>query len=69
MKIIDIYPKDVFVNVELSLAEVEYLVVVLNKAQLRYDSEKPTEVKAIEFVKDRFFPMLNSIVEENKDGS
>jgi len=69
MKIIDIYPKDVFVSVELSLAEVEYLVVILNKAQLRYDSEKLMEVKAIEFVKDRFFPMLNSIVEENKDGS
>jgi hypothetical protein len=66
MKIVDIYPKDFYVTVELSLKEVNKIIVALDKSQIKYDSKNPQEIEAVEFVKSEFFPLLNRLYEENK---
>lgn len=66
MKIVDLYPKDVCVTVELSMREVGKILMALNKAQLNFDGKNPQEIEAVEFVKGQFFTMLDRLYEENK---
>ncbi len=66
MKILEIYPKDFYITVELSLREVHKILVALDGSALVYNGKKPEEKEAVEFVKDNLYPMLERLYEENK---
>lgn len=66
MKILDLYPKDFYVTMELSLKEINFLLTALDRAELKFDGKNPQELAAVEFVKNQFFIILNRLYEENK---
>lgn len=66
MKILDLYPRDFYVTVELSLKEVGKILLALEKAELKFDGSKPQEMDAVQFVKETFFSQLDQLYEENK---
>ncbi len=67
MKIVDLYPKDICVTIELSLREVGKILTALNRAELKFDGKNPQEIEAVEFVKGSFFQILDRWYEENKN--
>ena len=69
MKIIDVYPKDVHVVIELSLSEVKMLLDALDRAELRYSGEKPEEVESTKFVAEMFYSTLSKLMEDVKNES
>jgi hypothetical protein len=66
MRILDLYPRDFYVTMELSLKEVGKILMALEKAELKFDGKNPQEIEAVEFVKNDFFNQLNRLYEENK---
>ena len=66
MKILDLYPRDFYVTVELSLKEVGKILMVLDKAELKIDGKNPQEIEAVQFLKETFFKQLDLLYEENK---
>jgi hypothetical protein len=66
MRIIDLYPRDFYVTVELSLKEVGKLLLALEKAELKFDGKNPQEMEAVQFTKETFFTQLDALYEENK---
>lgn len=66
MRILDLYPRDFYVTIELSLKEVGKLLMILDKAELRIDGKNPQEIEANQFLKEIFFRQLDSLYEENK---
>ena len=66
MKILDLYPRDFYVTVELSLKEVGKILMVLDKAELKIDGKNPQEIEAAQFLKETFFKQLDLLYEENK---
>jgi hypothetical protein len=60
MKIIDIQPKDIYVNIELSLSEIDNISLALSKSVC-----SSTEEKAIANLVD-FSKMLNDVLEDIK---
>ena len=62
MKIIDIQPKDIYVNIELSLAEVDDVSLALSKSKIISDSDIE---KASNTLTD-FSKMLNEVLENVK---
>ena len=66
MRVVDIYPRDFYVTVELSLKEVGKILTALEKAELKFDSKKHEEIEAVEYVKGTFFKTLDQLYEENK---
>ena len=66
MKILDLYPRDFYVTVELSLKEVGKILMVLDKAELKFDGKNPQEIEAVQFLKETFFKQLDLLYEENK---
>jgi hypothetical protein len=66
MRVVDIYPRDFYVTVELSLKEVGKILKALEKAQLNFDSKNREEIEAVEYVKGTLFRTLDQLYEENK---
>jgi len=66
MRVVDIYPRDFYVTVELSLKEVGKILMALEKAQLNFDSKNREEIEAVEYVKGTLFRTLDQLYEENK---
>lgn len=66
MRVLELYPKDFYVTMELSLKEINKIRIALSKAELIFDGKKPEEKEAVGFVKDQFYPMLDRLYEENK---
>jgi hypothetical protein len=66
MRVIDLYPRDFYVTIEISLREVQKIVTALGKAELKFDGTVPHEVEAIQFIKEQFYPLLETLYEENK---
>jgi hypothetical protein len=66
MKILDLYPRDFYVTMELSLKEVGKLLMVLDKSELKIDGKNPQEIEAAQFLKETFFRQLDALYEENK---
>lgn len=66
MRVVDLYPKDICVTLELSLKEIEKVLLVLDKAELKYDGKNPKEIEAVQFVKEQFFTQLDRVYEDNK---
>ena len=69
MRILDVYQKDTFVMMEMSLVHIEQLVGFLDHCQMIYDGEKEPEMKKAEkYVNDVFFKTLADLLEEAKPG-
>ncbi len=66
MRVVDLYPRDVYATVELSMKEVGKILIALGKAELKFDGKNPQEIEAVEFVKGDFFRTLDRLYEENK---
>ncbi len=60
MKIIDVQPKDIYVNIELSLSEIDNISLALSKSVCNSIEEKATTT-LIDFSK-----MLNDVLEDIK---
>lgn len=70
MKIVSVEARDVYVTMDMSLQEINYLMDFLDKSVVEYNGdEEPEMKKADSFIKERFFPMLNQLTEELKHGS
>ena len=69
MRILDVYQKDTFVLMEISLDHIEQVVEFLDHCQMTYDGEKEPEMKKAEkYVNDVFFKTLADLLEETKPG-
>lgn len=60
MKIIDIQPKDIHVNIELSLTEIDEISLAISKSKILVDSDQ--DVKEASKVLTDFFDMLNDVL-------
>ena len=69
MRILDVYQKDTFVMIEMSLDHIEQLVEFLDHCQMTYNGEKEPEMKKVEkYVNDVLFKTLVDLLEEAKPG-
>ncbi len=69
MKILEVYPKDVYVKTEFSLKQIALLAEFLNNSVVQYSSEdKPALHEAVSYVKDDLFPKLDSLLTDMQQG-
>jgi len=69
MRIIDVYQKDTFVVLELSLIQLEHLVKWMSRAESSYDGEKEPEMRiAGDYVVKEFYRGLLDLGEKIKPG-
>lgn len=66
--IVRIAPKDIFVNIEMSLAEVRMLHQALAIATIDYNGNAEKEKVAATYAKSTFFPFLDDLLEEVEHG-
>ena len=67
MKVLDVYPKETVIVMEVSLTHVEQIVKFLDKCVMEYDGEKEPEMKeAAEYVDGIFFKALYDLVKQLK---
>jgi hypothetical protein len=65
MKVLNVAPKDVYVTIEISLESLKLLKEALSISEIKYNSkEKPEDAKAAAFLKDTFFPFLDTTIED-----
>lgn len=64
MKIVDIQPKDIYVNIELSMAEIDDLSLAISHSKILVDSN--LKIKQASKVLTDFFDMLNNVLESVK---
>lgn len=64
MKIIDIQPKDIHVNVELSLTEIDEISLAISNSKILVDSDP--RIKEASKVLTDFFDMLNDVLSKMK---
>lgn len=71
MKILDIYPKEIHVVLELEFSEVMKLQKALSMVTINYNSTIEDEREAANFLTNGFFPNINDLVQKvtgKKDG-
>lgn len=69
MRVLDIRPQGIYVVVEFSAEQLEYLVDFLGASKCVYDSEKnPKMDKAVSYVTEEFFPNIDKVLEDVKEG-
>jgi len=69
MRILKVYSKETFVEIELSMAQVRHILNFLDKSRVEYNSkEEPSMVDATEYVKNDFFKTLSVIYDEFDKG-
>lgn len=64
MKIIDIQPKDIHVNIELSLTEIDEISLAISNSKILVDSDP--RIKEASKVLTDFFDMLNDVLSKMK---
>ena len=64
MKIIDIQPKDIYVNIELSLAEIDKISLALSHSKILVDSD--LTIRQASRILTEFSSMLNDVLESVK---
>jgi len=69
MKILSIEPKDIYVTFELSVAEIEKLLIGLGLTKIEYDGKNEEEKEAALYIEKTFFPELERIMKEIKNES
>lgn len=59
---IDMYPKDIHLNIEFSLKELISLKLTLDHANIEYNSEEsPEMVESAKILNDRIYPFLDHL--------
>lgn len=67
MKIVSVYPKDVYVTFEMSIKQAGMILDALELAEIKYDpKDNPKILEAVEYLKTDFFKTLNEVVDEVK---
>lgn len=66
--IIRIAPKDIFVNIEMSLKEIKMLHQALAIATIDYDGNIEKEKEAATYAKSTFYPFLDDLLEDIRHG-
>ena len=67
MRVLNIYPKDVYVQFEISIDQIEMVLDASEKIKIIYDSkEEPKITKAVEYFTNDFLKTLNEVVEDVK---
>jgi len=66
MKVLQIAPKDIYVTLEISLTEMESLLIALENAIIEYDGKDIRVARAVKYLTKEFQPMLDKIVEDLK---
>ena len=67
--VLRIAPKDIFVNFEMSLAEVRLLHQALAIATIDFNGNVEKERVSATYAKSTFFPFLDDLIEEIEHGS
>lgn len=67
MRIVKVQPKDTSITFEIMLSDIENLVHALDVCTIEPKTEK--EKAGFSFLTNVFFPMMNDLVEDLKDGS
>ncbi len=70
MKVLKIYSKETFIEIEFSMKQIKHILNFLDKCSVEYSSkEEPLLVEASEYVKNDFFKTLDSLHEQfEKEG-
>jgi len=69
MKVLKVYSKETFVEIELSMINVKHILDFLDKSRVDFNSrEEPEMVEATNYVKNGFFKTLSSIHDEFEKG-
>jgi len=63
MKILRIYPKDVYIQFEMGIKDAVKLLNILEGIKVNYDKEKPGMAEAAEYL-NVFYKTLDEVVEE-----
>jgi hypothetical protein len=69
MKILDIYPKDIYVVCEFSSKDIEKLHKALGLTKINYDGKDKEEAEAVRYLTEAFFPAINEIMRKLKNES
>ena len=69
MKVVGIIPKHIVIGVEFTPEELNYIRWFLDNASVDFNGENDFEDAAQKFVIKEFFPMLEGVTKELKDGS
>jgi len=68
-EIIDIFPKDVHTRLEFSQQQVKYILDFLGRCTIEYNGEEePDMAKAVDYVKNDFFKILEKVEGHMKGG-
>ena len=67
--VLKVAPKDIFVNIEMSLKEVKKLHQALAIATIDYNGNVEKEKVAAIYAKSTFFPFLDDLIEEIEHGT
>jgi hypothetical protein len=63
LKILSIAPKDIYVAMEMSLADLKMIIRALDLAKIDYDGEsKPEDKIAVMFLTKEFYPSIKEVV-------
>ena len=69
MRVLKIYSKETFVELELSMTQIRHILDFLGKSQVEFNSkEEPVMVEASRYVKSDLFPTLSSLLDEFEKG-
>ena len=66
MEVINIYPKELHIKIELSESELNYLLDFLDRSEVSLDLNDEYQAKCHNFVTKEFFPKMETISEEMK---
>lgn len=67
LRILKVYPKDVYITMEISLADIKKIVVALDNATIAFDGKDPESAAATTFVTQEFYPELVKLIEDVKE--
>jgi len=67
MRIVSVEPRDVYVGLEFSHEQIEYILTYLNRCVASPDPKNPDFGKAADYVTNEFFKKLDKLSEEIKN--
>lgn len=69
MRVLRIYSKETFAEVELSMKQIKHILDFLDRSNMEFNGkEEPNLVEASEYVTNDFFKTLDSLYEEFNKG-
>jgi len=70
MRVLDVVAKDVYIQLEIPLKEIEMIKFLMDRATIDYDSKVPVEAEAVDYLHKKFYPFLTDTIKMVKgDGS